>query len=335
MSAEGPRIAAVIPLYNGERFIEDALNSVFAQTLPPDEVIVVDDGSTDNGAAIVERLAAERTVTLLRKENGGQSSARNMGIRHTDCDLIALLDQDDMWYPHHLEELVKPFLEKRFPPVGWVYSNLDEVDMKGRMIIRSTLRMLPFVQHPKIDLFGCLSTDMFVLPSSSLISRSAFFDVGGFDEDLSGFEDDDLFLRLFRAGYDNIYIDQALTKWRIFGGSASFSPRMARSRMIYLRKLIAEYPDDETANRFYTRDLLVPRFQQWMIREYTQALRRGDKAQIERALDDLVFLIRHSPNRRLRLIARLLPRATRVMVAHPGLLRLSGATRPLIRRFLR
>src|SRR5882724_4095714 len=115
------RISAVIPLYNGEKYIEQALHSVLSQTLAPADIIVVDDGSTDGGAAIVEKMAALHPIRLLCKENGGQSSARNLGIAHSGGDLIALLDQDDLWYPNHLEELVKPFLEPRSKQLGWVY----------------------------------------------------------------------------------------------------------------------------------------------------------------------------------------------------------------------
>jgi glycosyltransferase involved in cell wall biosynthesis len=101
-------IAAIIPLYNGARWIEGAIRGFFAQTLQPDEFIVVDDGSTDDGAgaAIVERLALERPIRLLQKENGRQSAARNFGVKHSASALIALLDQDDEWYPNHLEELI-------------------------------------------------------------------------------------------------------------------------------------------------------------------------------------------------------------------------------------
>src|SRR5208283_3100493 len=79
-------ISAVIPLYNGAAFIAAALRSVFAQSLQPAEIIVVDDGSTDGGAAIVQRLAAEHPVRLLRKTNGGQSSARNFGVARAHGD---------------------------------------------------------------------------------------------------------------------------------------------------------------------------------------------------------------------------------------------------------
>jgi glycosyltransferase involved in cell wall biosynthesis len=92
-------IVAIIPLYNGARWIDQAIRSVFAQTVQPDEFIVVDDGSTDDGPAIVEKLAEERPITLLRKPNGGQSAARNFGVAHSGSALIAVLDQDDRWMP--------------------------------------------------------------------------------------------------------------------------------------------------------------------------------------------------------------------------------------------
>ncbi|MBN8904322.1 MAG: glycosyltransferase family 2 protein, partial [Rhodospirillales bacterium] len=305
-------ITAIIPLYNGARFIEDALNSVLAQTRPPQEILVVDDGSTDDGAAVVEAIIARHPqIQLLRKPNGGQSSARNFGAQHSTGQLIALLDQDDMWYPHHLERLVQPFLESRPYPLGWVYCNLDEVDIGGQMVTRNALRALSYVQHPKTDLLGCLQTDMFVLPSATLMSREAFDAVGGFDEQLSGFEDDDLFLRMFRLGYDNVYLDEALTKWRIFTGSSSFSARMARSRMVYVRKLLAAFPDQPDREFYYSRDAIAPRFLPWMVREYRMALRQGDPVQVQRAFDDLWFLAQyHRPRVRgmVKLLAPVLRR---------------------------
>ena len=240
-SAPDLTIAAVIPLYNGAPFIEAALNSVLAQILPASEIIVVDDGSTDNGPGLVERMAANHPITLIRKENGGQGSARNLGVRHASSRLVAFLDQDDMWYPNHLSELAAPFRSVRYPELGWVYSNLDEVDIDGFMVTRGCLDRKPEVEHPKRSLTGCLMTDMFVLPTSSLISREAFERVGGFDERLVGYEDDDLFLRLFRHGYDSVYLPRALSKWRIYSSSASFSSSMGRSRMIYFRKLIETF----------------------------------------------------------------------------------------------
>jgi len=165
-------IAAVIPLYNGRKFILDAIDSVLEQTRPPQDIIVVDDGSTDDGPTIVEQFVADGLVRLLRKENGGQSSARNLGVAHAETDLIALLDQDDLWYPDHLAELVKPFMKRKSGELGWVYSNLDEIDENGLMTSRAALSNAAKT-HPKRDINACLRQDMFVLPSASLISRAA------------------------------------------------------------------------------------------------------------------------------------------------------------------
>ena len=326
-------ISAIIPLYNGSRFIEDALASILAQTLAPDEIIVVDDGSADNGPDIVRRLALDHPITLISKPNGGQSSARNVGIAHSKGRLIALLDQDDMWYPNHLEELIKPFQQLRDRPLGWVYSNLDEVDINGRMVMPGCLANALRVQHPKRNILGCLYTDMFVLPSASLISREAFDAVGGFDERLSGYEDDDLFLRMFRACYENVYLETGLTKWRIFRGSSSFTIRMGRSRMTYIRKLMDEFPDEPQREIYLTRDLLVPRFFPMLVREYTMALRSGSATRVETTLADLRFLARH------RALLGAMVAAMHPVLRHRAialrLLPVGTAMRPLFRWLLR
>lgn len=293
-------ITAIIPLYNGARFIREALESIFDQELAADEVIVVDDGSTDGGAAIVSEVARRYPIRLLSKENGGQSSARNMGVDHAHGDLIAFLDQDDAWYPNHLAELVKPFLETCSIELGWAYSSLDEINEAGEMVEHDILK--PFrSSHPKQDLASCLKEDMFVLPSASLISREAFRRVGGFDERLSGYEDDDFFLRMFLAGFTNAYIRTALSKWRIYLTSSSYSQRMAVSRAIYARKLIERFPDDHDRGRYNVRDMIAPRFFRTMAGEMRRALLKGARPQQTTALANLKFIVRH-----LRLPERLL-----------------------------
>ncbi|MDR3532496.1 MAG: glycosyltransferase [Rhodopila sp.] len=289
-----PSIAVIIPLYNGARHIEEALTSVLAQSVPATEIIVVNDGSTDDGAgvAIVERLARAHPITLLHKPNGGQSSARNLGVSESSSDLIAFLDQDDIWYENHLQELAKPFQRRSAPPLGWVYSNLDEINERGALMSRTYLNNLS-AKHPKRHIYDCIGSDMFVLPSASLILRKAFEAVDGFDERLCGYEDDDLFLRMFRAGYDNIFLDIALSKWRIYPGSTSYTPRMARSRAIYTRKLLEMFPDDAARVRYYARDLIIPRFAEHAIREYETAVKSGDRGAIAEAWAEVHFLAQY------------------------------------------
>jgi glycosyltransferase involved in cell wall biosynthesis len=224
-------VAAVIPFYNGAAFIEEAIRSVAAQTDPVDEIIVVNDGSTDNWPEIVRSLINPYAITFLRQANAGESSARNAAINHTSCTHVAFLDQDDIWYENHIRILKKPFLKSDTQNLALVYGNLNQIDRAGRMILRCCLDSAP-TAHPKTSLRQCLEHDMFILPSASLVSKEAIKAVGMFDERLSGYEDEDLFIRTFSAAYDSVYINRAVTKWRIYGSSTSVSPRMARSRML-------------------------------------------------------------------------------------------------------
>jgi glycosyltransferase involved in cell wall biosynthesis len=334
MGETGLRIATIIPLYNGARFIARALESVLDQSLPPTEIIVVDDGSTDDGPVIVQRFVKNYPIRLLRKPNGGQSAARNFGVAHSSATHIALLDQDDAWYPNHLEELVRPFRESRMQALGWVYSDLDEVDSDGNMVVRSMLRMMPSA-HPKRDVFTCLTMDMFVLPSASLISRTAFETVGGFDENLMGYEDDDLFLRLFRAGYDNIYLDVPLTQWRIHTGSSSYSPRMSESRAIYFRKLLESFPDEPQRQRYFARDCLAPRFFPKLASDYLVALRAREKDGVMATFNNLEFASRLHTSRVRIVMSLVLPLLRFPVVARWLVLPLLPVFRPVIRWALR
>jgi len=107
-----PKISVVVPLYNKESYVANAIQSVLSQSYPALEVLVVDDGSTDSGPERVERLSYTK-VRLIRKENGGVSSARNMGIQEARGEYVAFLDADDIYLDGFLEEIVK--LIKAFP----------------------------------------------------------------------------------------------------------------------------------------------------------------------------------------------------------------------------
>jgi glycosyltransferase involved in cell wall biosynthesis len=328
-----PTISTIIPLYNGRRYIQETLESVLDQTVKPIEIIVVDDGSTDDGPALVKMMAEQHPITLLSKKNGGQSSARNFGIQHSTGQLIALLDHDDLWYPKHLEELVKPYLTPTDnAAVGWVYSDLDEIDSDGKMIIHTFLKSL-LTPHPKTSIFECVCQDMFVLPSASLMRREAFDMIGGFDERLSGYEDDDLFIRLFRAGYANVFLPNALSKWRIFPASSSYSYRMRKSRAIFARKLLAEYPDDPQRDRYTQSDLISPRFYMHALAEYRNALMSGDAPLVAETREELLFWATKMPSRRSRMMGRILSKIDSPKIAKQ-MYRARHSLRPLVRRFI-
>jgi glycosyltransferase involved in cell wall biosynthesis len=298
-------VAAVIPLYNGGEFIEEAIKSVVAQTDPADEIIVVNDGSTDNGPDIVRSLLNSYPITFLQQSNAGQSAARNAAINHTSCTHVAFLDQDDIWYSDHISVLKKPFLKGKIPNLALVYGNLNQIDRAGRMIFQRCLDYVPTPQ-PKTSLRQCLEHDMFILPGASLVSKEAIKAVGMFDERLSGYEDDDLFTRMFMACYDSVYIDKPVTKWRLYSASTSFSDRMAISRMIYFRKHIELHPYDPAIALDWGRDIIGPRFMRLAYNDFILATRAKDLAKTERAwsdVEEIAPVMKIGTRRRVRLIS--------------------------------
>jgi len=256
-AAAAPAIAVIIPYYNGSAFIERALRSVVAQSLPAAEVVVVNDGSEPQESEFLRQLQPRYGFTLIEQENGGQGAARNAGVAAARAPYICFLDQDDFYLEDHIRILVQAI-----PPgdsrLGWVYGDLWEADGTGSIIRQGMAK--EHGKHPKRNLLDMLRYDMFVLPSAALIRRAAFEAVGGFDTQFTGYEDDDLFLRIFRAGYTNYFVDQTVTVWCIHTGSTSYSMRMAYSCLKYFKKLAAAFPDDPRRNRYYMRDYLVPRF---------------------------------------------------------------------------
>jgi glycosyltransferase involved in cell wall biosynthesis len=299
-------IVAIIPLYNGARWIEQSIQSVLSQTLQPDEFIVVDDGSTDDGPAIVERLAQSHPISLLRKPNGGQSSTRNFGVAHSKSALIALLDQDDIWHPKHLEALVEVFREHKGPPLGWVYSDFDDIDHDGKMVSRTYVEH-PRLENPKRHLHLILQQGIIIQPSATLINRSAFETVGGFDERLCGYEDDDLFLRMFRDCFDNAYVPYSTSQWRIHSSSCGASDRHDNSLRLYIRKLLDAFPDDLWRGHYYTRDIIAPRFINIWLQMYIRASRYKNYAKMTEYVNDALALVPLLGPRRRLLYATALP----------------------------
>jgi glycosyltransferase involved in cell wall biosynthesis len=272
-SARASTVAAILPLYNGELWVEQAVRSILDQTVPPDEIIVVDDGSTDDGVARVrELMAAHPKITLISQPNAGQSAARNRAITGCRSEWIALIDQDDLWYPNHIEDLLGLVQNHRGLRLGFVYSDFDDIDLDGRMVTRSFVSRMK-VDNPKRDLVKVLSQGFIIQPSAALINRAAILEVGGFDERLSGYEDDDLFLRIFLANYDNAFLDSPTSQWRIHETSSGGSDRMEESLRIYSQKLMDAFPNDRWRGLYFRSRYLAPRFIRTWVQMYIRARR--------------------------------------------------------------
>jgi glycosyltransferase involved in cell wall biosynthesis len=169
----------VIPLYNKENHIHRALNSVLSQTVQDFEIIVIDDGSTDNGAAVVQNILDAR-ITLIRQENAGVSSARNRGIDESCADFIAFLDADDEWKRDHLYNLHR--LISDFPQAG-IYATAYEIMLPTGKLKFPKIRFLPPLPWDGImeSYFKTAAeSDPPVWTSTVCIPRKIFGDVGNF-----------------------------------------------------------------------------------------------------------------------------------------------------------
>jgi glycosyltransferase involved in cell wall biosynthesis len=251
------QVTVVIPFHNGSKWIERSLESALNQTVPADEIIVVDDGSEQTESDFLESLSGNFKFTVIRQDNSGQSVARNNGIAHASSPLICLLDQDDYFLPRHIEILLNNF-DLGDPQFGFSYGDLWRSNESGEILSHTCVNR--DIQHPLLDIKVMLRNNMNILPSATLINREAFLAVGGFDPELRGYEDDDLFLRFFLSGYRNRFTSEAVTVWTINKSSTSFSESMSRSRFIYFNKLLKAFPVGSLHGTKVFGDLLAPRF---------------------------------------------------------------------------
>jgi glycosyltransferase involved in cell wall biosynthesis len=192
MSSSNPLVSIVVPVLNGERSVERALNSALAQTYDPIEIIVVDDGSTDRTIAIVEAMASrDRRIRLFRRPHSGVSASRNFGAGQARGTLLAPLDADDLWHPDKLSAQVAAMLAS--PGIGVVYSWAVEIDENDFIIlpIRNGRTASGDVLHEVAAKAGIIDSG-----GNSLIRRSCFEAVGGYDAGLRYAEDWKLYLAL-------------------------------------------------------------------------------------------------------------------------------------------
>lgn len=247
MMAKAFPISVVIPTYNRAAVLPRAVESVCRQTLPPKEIIVVDDGSTDETA----KLIAEKFphVVFIRQKHQGVSGARNRGIRAATGEWIAFLDSDDEWLPRKLETQVRAL--RAHPDYRICYTN--------EIWIRRGRRVNPKKKHRKYGGYifrHCLPLCV-ISPSSVLIHRDVFRELGLFDEQLPACEDYDLWLR-FCAHYPVLYLEMPLII-KYGGHEDQLSRRfwgMDRFRIYALEKIIQSTVLSETDRAAALKELL-------------------------------------------------------------------------------
>jgi glycosyltransferase involved in cell wall biosynthesis len=240
------QISVVIPSYNRAHTLQRALKSVLNQTSPADEIIVVDDGSTDHSATLMQQFP---TIKLIQQENKGVSAARNTGIRATTHEWIALLDSDDEWLADKLISIRQS--QHDHPEIKLFHSN--------EIWIRNGVRVNPMNKHNKYggDIFHYCLPLCVISPSAVVLHRSLFDQCGLFNENLPACEDYDLWLRICHQ-YPVVYLPQALIK-KYGGHDDQLSRRywgMDRFRIQSLHELM-QLKTLNTVQRQQTQDTLV------------------------------------------------------------------------------
>jgi len=225
-----PLVSAIVPLYNTERFLGQALDSALAQTWRNLEIVVVDDGSTDASAQIAYDYARRHpdVIRVIHQRNEGMVNARNTAMAAARGDCFALLDADDVWLPHHLQECVAEF--ERSPRVVLVHADVERIDDRGNSLGRSPRVWNRLGSDAYRGLY--LRREHVVCPTA-VFRREAIDAIGDFDVQFNriGCEDRDLWLRMASIGRI-VYIDNVHAHYRLHGANMSGNfERMMQARV--------------------------------------------------------------------------------------------------------
>lgn len=231
-----PLVSVIMPVFNGERFIVQALRSALMQDYQPMEIIVMDDGSTDRSARIAQEFAAAHPdrVRYYRQDNTGLSAARNAAIARSRGRYLALLDCDDVWHQDHLARAVAAL--EQDPGTVLVHGNVRFIDATGESVGR-------FLGHRHWDRWAHDPFRAILLRHEHVACPTAVFrkqtveETGGFDLRYDGFgcEDRDMWLRLALMGRVR-YLDYHAADYRVHSGGMS----RKRERMLQARRMLVE-----------------------------------------------------------------------------------------------
>ncbi len=211
--ATKPRVSTVIPAYNCDRYIKQAVDSVLAQTNIAHEVIVIDDGSSDRTEEILQEY--DDRIIYVRQANQGVAAARNNGIELANGEFIAFLDADDYFLPNKLAAQVAIFDIK--PSLGIVHSGWQRVDAEGN----KQMDIRPWKNYPDLNLEAWLRWKP-VLPSAMMFRREWLQAINGFDLRFPPAEDVDLILRLALKGCTATWLRRVTVCYRQHEASAMF-----------------------------------------------------------------------------------------------------------------
>lgn len=240
-----PLVSIIIPVYNGDPFLKEAIQSCLNQTYPNIEIIVVNDGSKDKGkSALIAKEFGDK-IRYFEKTNGGVSSALNFGISKMRGEWFSWLSHDDLYLPEKIDRQIKAI--EKYPNKDCVIRcSTSSINQYGAPIFRpqrkirgyfSAQQMMQIHSLKEVGLYGC----------SLLIHRKILEACGEFDINLRMVQDEDFWNRIMFKGYNFISIPDVLVKIRIHQGQATniLSDRFDQEREIMIKKAISYYCENK------------------------------------------------------------------------------------------
>lgn len=237
------RVSVVIPAYNAARFLAETVESLRQQTTPVHEIIIVDDGSTDETEQVVQSLGDD--IIYIWQANAGVSAARNRGISEATGEIIAFLDADDLWLPQKVENQVRVFLSNS--EVALVAADRAEIDARGDLLLDSLFKKQGlyefFAELRGNSIPQALSRLVqvnFIPTSSVMVRKSALAKVGGFDTAIRYGEDLELWARI-ASQYAITCLPEVLIRYRQHGNNATQATEKLLLDMVHVMKRIRSW----------------------------------------------------------------------------------------------
>ena len=287
-------VSVIIPCYNQAQFLGQAIESVLSQSYPHFEVIVVDDGSTDNTEDVA---ALYSEVRMIRQDHAGTSTARNRGLRESKGSCLVFLDSDDRLLPHALKVGMKHLLDHA--DCAFVFGHRREIATDGTALSTNSFVEIEKDPYRQLLVYCCVYP-----PSTAMFRRDLFETVAGFDPLIVGAEDYDLYLRIARKfpifGYDEIVAEYRRHDTSMTGNNA----QMLKACLAVLRKQRPSVRGNKEWEEAYQTGMKNWR-RYWGERLVSQIWSRSkDGREWKRSVRDMMVLMRYGPDVLPRQLAR-------------------------------
>ena len=244
-----PLVSIIVPVYNAEDYISDAIYSVLDQSYTNWELILIDDGSTDDTKSFILPFLKDSRIQYFYKQNGGQSTARNKGIKHARGYYLAFLDADDIWDSDRLASQLGIIQTE---DVSLVFSKLRCVARNGEYLNKNKGNGTGVFQG--FTALFLLAAGQISIPNSSvLVTKESVEEVNKFNEsdEARNIEDYHLWFRMLLAGYKFYGINKVTGAYRIHENQTTYKdPGQSRKIIVYLSKLSGKYPQKEHFFKF-------------------------------------------------------------------------------------